>query len=195
MPGAPCRPHAGAQACQARAGRPRRPPRPPAAPRRPQATTTALAETPGSRFTDECEALLREERYSDLLDRFAQHLDMVLSKSASDTGAARRGAAAEGRQQVAGACCANAAAAVAGGFGRPRLPTRPPRRSPRADVECCLNITCHLVPRIPAQQGLAAAKRLAAALAAQVGICPESREAAAVQCAAAPAVEEATQFK
>lgn len=47
---------------------------------------TALAETPGSAFTGECEALLREERYGDLLDKFVQHLDLVLSKSTSDQG-------------------------------------------------------------------------------------------------------------
>ena len=48
--------------------------------------STALAETPGSRFTDECEALLREERCGDLLDKFAQNLELVLSKSPSDQG-------------------------------------------------------------------------------------------------------------
>ncbi|GAB4818111.1 hypothetical protein N2152v2_005157 [Parachlorella kessleri] len=95
---------------------------------------TALAETPGSRFNGECEALLREERYGELMDKFAQNLDLVLgSKATSDQ-----------------------------------------------DAECCLNITCHLVPRIPQQQGLAAAKRLSAALAAQTDSKPEKRLAALV---------------
>jgi len=49
---------------------------------------TALAETPGSRFNGECEALLREERYGELMDKFAQNLDLVLgSKATSDQGA------------------------------------------------------------------------------------------------------------
>ncbi len=53
--------------------------------------TTALAETPGSRFTGECEALLRDERYGDLMDKFAQNLDLVLSKATSDQGDASMG--------------------------------------------------------------------------------------------------------
>lgn len=149
---------------------------------------TALAETPGSRFTGECEALLREERYGDLMDKFAQHLDLVLSKAGSDQGAVLRGAGAvlEWGRRDAGLYWSGGAAGASAALPHPPAPpARPPRplrgSAPlsgrllsccsclsNADVECCLNITCHLVPRIPGPQGPAAAKRLAAALAAKV---------------------------
>lgn len=43
------------------------------------------------------------------------------------------------------------------------------------DLECCLNMTCHLVPRIPLPAAVAAARRLAAALAASTDSRPEKR--------------------
>ncbi|PSC74383.1 Eukaryotic translation initiation factor 3 subunit M [Micractinium conductrix] len=44
-----------------------------------------------------------------------------------------------------------------------------------ADLECCLNMMCHLVPRIPLPAATAAAQRLAAALAASTDSRPDKR--------------------
>eukprot|EP00195_Chlamydomonas_chlamydogama_P009753 CAMPEP_0202900434 /NCGR_PEP_ID=MMETSP1392-20130828/11639_1 /ASSEMBLY_ACC=CAM_ASM_000868 /TAXON_ID=225041 /ORGANISM="Chlamydomonas chlamydogama, Strain SAG 11-48b" /LENGTH=420 /DNA_ID=CAMNT_0049586817 /DNA_START=80 /DNA_END=1342 /DNA_ORIENTATION=- len=42
---------------------------------------TALAETPGSRFLDECTDILSEERFADYLKTLSGHLDLVFGKS------------------------------------------------------------------------------------------------------------------
>ncbi len=44
-----------------------------------------------------------------------------------------------------------------------------------ADLECCLNLTCHLVPRIPLPAAVGAAQRLAAALASAVDARADKR--------------------
>ncbi|KAL4432598.1 hypothetical protein ABPG77_000535 [Micractinium sp. CCAP 211/92] len=44
-----------------------------------------------------------------------------------------------------------------------------------ADLECCLNMTCHLVPRIPAPAAAGAASCLAAALASSTEARPDKR--------------------
>ena len=62
------------------------------------------------------------------------------------------------------------AAAVAHPPPPPPIPTRP-----SADLECCLNMMCHLVPRIPLPAATAAAQRLAAALAASTDSRPDKR--------------------
>lgn len=53
----------------------------------------------------------------------------------------------------------------------------PPIPSPccHADLECCLNLTCHLVPRIPLPAAVGAAQRLAAALASAVDARADKR--------------------
>lgn len=51
----------------------------------------------------------------------------------------------------------------------------PPPLLPRTDLECCLNLTCHLVPRIPLPAAVGAAQRLAAALAATVDARADKR--------------------
>lgn len=50
-----------------------------------------------------------------------------------------------------------------------------PHGPPPADLECCLNMTCHLVPRIPAPAAAGAASRLAAALASSTEARPDKR--------------------
>ncbi|PRW57750.1 Eukaryotic translation initiation factor 3 subunit M [Chlorella sorokiniana] len=44
-----------------------------------------------------------------------------------------------------------------------------------ADLECCLNLTCHLVPRIPLPAAVGAAQRLAAALASSIDTRADER--------------------
>jgi hypothetical protein len=46
---------------------------------------TALAETFGSRFLADCERLVREARFDELISLLITHIDLVLSKS-SDKG-------------------------------------------------------------------------------------------------------------
>ncbi|KAI3425857.1 hypothetical protein D9Q98_007831 [Chlorella vulgaris] len=47
--------------------------------------------------------------------------------------------------------------------------------SSEQDLECCLNMTCHLVPRIPLPGAVGAAQRLAAALASSTDSRPDKR--------------------
>lgn len=42
---------------------------------------TALAETPGSRFIQESEAALAEQRFGDLLNRLVPHFDVLFEKT------------------------------------------------------------------------------------------------------------------
>lgn len=81
---------------------------------------TALAETPGSRFTQESEAALAEQRFGDLLNLLVPHFDVLFEKT---TG---------------------------------------------SDLECCINVICHLVPRLPPHQIQTAAKQVASALTSSV---------------------------
>lgn len=46
---------------------------------------TALAETPGSKFVEECGVLLQAANFEGYLDKMLQHLDMVFS-TCSDKG-------------------------------------------------------------------------------------------------------------
>ena len=43
-----------------------------------------LVETPGSRFVDECKASYAAEKYSDVLQQFANNLDLLFSKATSE---------------------------------------------------------------------------------------------------------------
>lgn len=111
-------------------------------------------------FAADCEQLYAAEQYEELLDKFVSALDAVLSASSSEQGAAA----------VAGAsCCA---------CERCRWPeAHSATHSHRccADLECCLNMTCHLVPRIPLPGAVGAAQRLAAALASSTDSRPDKR--------------------
>lgn len=89
---------------------------------------TALAETTGSRFTAECEALLAEQRYGEYLDRMLGQLDAICTKAQDK------------------------------------------------DLECCLSILCHLVPRAPEGRD-----RLTNALAGKTDTEPEARLHALVE--------------
>lgn len=42
---------------------------------------TALADTAGSRFTAECEALLAGQRHGDYLDRLLAQVDLIFAKA------------------------------------------------------------------------------------------------------------------
>ncbi|DBB15616.1 TPA: hypothetical protein ACH3X3_003828 [Trebouxia sp. C0006] len=81
---------------------------------------TALAETPGSKFTQDSEAALAEGRFGDLLNLLVPHFDVLFQKT---TG---------------------------------------------SDLECCVNVISHLVPRLPPHQVRSAAKQVADALTATV---------------------------
>lgn len=52
-----------------------------AARRVPVQVKTALAETSGSRFLADCERLVREARFDELISLLITHIDLVLSKS------------------------------------------------------------------------------------------------------------------
>ncbi len=41
---------------------------------------TALADTPGSRFTAKCEALIAEVNFGELLSEFTAHIDLLFKK-------------------------------------------------------------------------------------------------------------------
>jgi hypothetical protein len=42
---------------------------------------TALAETPGSRFLADCENLVRENKFDELINRLSSHLDVIFAKA------------------------------------------------------------------------------------------------------------------
>ena len=44
-------------------------------------THTELADTPGTRFRDECLTLVAEARYGELLDRWLGQFEMLLSRA------------------------------------------------------------------------------------------------------------------
>ncbi|KAL3136201.1 hypothetical protein ABBQ32_007215 [Trebouxia sp. C0010 RCD-2024] len=81
---------------------------------------TALAETPGSRFTQDSEAALAEGRFGDLLNLLVPHFDVLFQKTSG------------------------------------------------TDLECCVNVISHLVPRLPPHQVRSAAKQVADALISKV---------------------------
>eukprot|EP00967_Tisochrysis_lutea_P090259 scaffold129017_cov18-Tisochrysis_lutea.AAC.2 len=49
---------------------------------------TALAETPGSKFLEECSTLLQAEQFEQFLIKMQSHLDMVFSKCTDKGGVA-----------------------------------------------------------------------------------------------------------
>ena len=60
-----------------------------------QQVRTALADTPGSLFVTQCEALLAEQQFSELLTALVQHFELLFSKD-TDRGAARLYGAGKG---------------------------------------------------------------------------------------------------
>ncbi|KAK9798952.1 hypothetical protein WJX73_009042 [Symbiochloris irregularis] len=94
---------------------------------------TALADTAGSQFTKESEALLAEGRYSELLTHFVGNFQLLFAK----------------------------------GQGK--------------DIECCLNLLCHLLLRIDQDKVPAAAEGLAKGISAEVDSHAEIRLQALMQ--------------
>ncbi|KAK9828739.1 hypothetical protein WJX72_001837 [[Myrmecia] bisecta] len=88
---------------------------------------TVLAETPGSRFSSDCEALQAEGKFADLLSRLASQLELLFAKAAEK------------------------------------------------DLECCLNIVCHLLARVPPAQTPLATRQIAATLCSKVDQHAEQR--------------------
>jgi hypothetical protein len=122
-----------------------------------------------SAFAEECEQLYAADQHEKLLDKFVSALDVVLAASTSDQGAS--GGSGGARLIAAAAAACLPACSVT----RARQQSDAPAATCPADLECCLNLTCHLVPRIPLPAAVAAAARLAAALAATTDSRPEKR--------------------
>ena len=119
-----------------------------------------------SAFAEECEQLYAADQHEKLLDKFVSALDVVLAASTSDQGARRRCRPTDRRRRRRLPACS---------VTRARQQSDAPAATCPADLECCLNLTCHLVPRIPLPAAVAAAARLAAALAATTDSRPEKR--------------------
>lgn len=121
----------------------------------PQAKT-ALAETPGSRFYDDCANLIQEERFADYAARISGQVDLLLRKTT----------AAKGEERFSWLDSSNCSILCVFG-ARPELNACLPAL---ADIECSLNILCHAVGRVPEAQQAAVATAVASALS-KVGAC------------------------
>ncbi len=117
---------------------------------------TALADTPGSLFSAKCEALQAEQQYAELLEQLVQHFDLLFSKD-QERGAPHRLRLC--RVKSCGSECAPNLLSVA--LTR-CLPCA-------ADLECCVNIACHLVPRVAATGQAAADAAVDAVITALTG--------------------------
>ena len=107
---------------------------------------TALADTPGSRFTQDSEAALAEGRFGDLLNLLVPHFGVLFQKT-SGTGMAWI------TETVIYTTCQTTLKCLL---------------VCAADLECCINVISHLVPRLPPHQVRSAAKQVADALTVTV---------------------------
>ena len=117
---------------------------------------TALAETPGSRFIQESEAALAEQRFGDLLNLLVPHFNILFEKTNGS------GMFATNKMFAVPLLC---------------LSLHYIRECPHisacfADLECCINVICHLIPRLPPHQIQTAAKQVASALTSSVSSIP-----------------------
>ncbi|GFH05894.1 PCI domain-containing protein, partial [Haematococcus lacustris] len=109
---------------------------------------TALAENTGSKFLEECTALLAESRFDQYLSKMLLQLDLMFSKSSDKGTSALLGAEADSKQAA-------------------HLNTK---WSFIADAECVANVLVHCIQRVPAEKVAPAVQAFAAALVAKV--CP-----------------------
>lgn len=126
-----------------------------------QDQTTELADTPGSRFAADCATLIGEGQLSELLSHLLSQSDLLFSKAA-DKGQLRwltgQTSCPECEHAASCRCPINATAC------------NPHRVTFCADLECCINVICHLVARVPPQAAAAAAQQVAQSLTAKVGV-------------------------
>ena len=112
---------------------------------------TALADTPGSRFTSKCEALIAEVDFGELLSEFTAHIDLLFKKI-TDKGEGWYDDDVAMRMLLL--CILTTStwkhACIA------------------ASLDCCLDVLIHIAPRVPEDEWPEAAAKVSAALTAEV---------------------------